>query len=585
MYKKIIIVYFCFFLLFSLFTGCNSKDHSNKNQIYQTLLEKGYFEEKSKAFFYDNFGNILTNTIDPYKVYWNIKLSQSLGIDINTGSMNMIKDKLQNQERISQETNLYDIYVGASLDKLIMKEPNKKNRDAYTQVLFDNHYDQEDGLFYWKSKNESVEDKITATTLAVTIIKQLDTTDIELDKTRTTLEKLFLDDAYFTNKTSEMQKNLLNRGGAILKSLQDLNVSHDRFPHSKVEQRKKWVDHWLNEINQKKEFADIFAKNEMIINLYHATTYMEIRSKFSENLYNDSIISIVSTHKDPQLLYKTIYVNALIKTKELTDEELKIINKMRKNWVYKGNIQFTLKDNYYGLMTAQSINFPFNRKKLLNTIDTYTKNRELTVRETFFWVLTLDELNELEKNKRKILDSYRKISSKGEERLEDQYYLTYIYHILKKKFKDVDIKKIKINKEKINDFILNSKNSKELFYAFMIYHYHYPNIKIENIESHVHQYRDDKTGGYYFNNENRITNIISIYDMILLKKHNGLHLNQRELNHLESLLKQHQEKHGATFMTIPSYNTKNLQLYYQSQLTLETIYYGIFINQYILENL
>ncbi|MBS7531385.1 hypothetical protein IC619_012865 [Hazenella sp. IB182353] len=584
MHKKMIIILVCLFLLCSLFTGCHSKNPSNQNQIYQTLLEKGYFEEKSGAFFYDNFGNKLTNTIDPYQVYWNIKLSQIIGIDLHSDSMNMIKDELQNQANLSQTAHLYDIYIRASLDKLVLKEPSHKRMNAYKQILFENHYNKEDGLFFWESRKESMEDKITATTLAISIMKQIDTSDIALDKTRTALEQLFLEDDYFTSQPHDMQKNLLNEGGAILKSLQDLDVSLDRFPRSKVEQRKKWVTHWLQEINQSKEFPDIFAKNEMMIHLYHASTYMGIDSKFSKDLYHDSIISIISTHQDPQLLYKMIYTNALIERKELSDTELRSIQKWRENWIYQGDIKFNLKDNYYGLLAAQSINMPFNKRKLINTLDTYTKNRSLSIRDLFFWVRTLDQLNELENNKSKLVYFYKEALSKSKGSLEDHYYLTYINHILTKKLENIDIEKVENNKQNIQDRIRNSKNSKELFYAFMINHYHDPSEKITNIENQVHSYRAEQTGGYFFDQENRMINIISIYDMIRLKQHAGLPINQTELKHLERVLKRHQEKHGATFMTIPSDDPQNVRSNYQSQLTLETIYYGIFVNQYILEN-
>ncbi|WP_339303835.1 hypothetical protein [Paenibacillus sp. FSL R5-0519] len=345
------------------FSSVIKKDELNK------ILKNSYYEGNNL----DTFSSLSINKNSPdlYYTYWALKTLNELGYETNKLVNN--KDKLlplfnKFDNRLSNLENI-------EMLSYINKDLKVSNNFDYQNLLF-NLYDPNEHLFYFDNINESMEEKIAATSVAINIITNLEIKDLRIQEMKNKLLEMMLDDRYFTSNS--IYENIINNGGLIINSLHKLGYTSTVLDGETLVKRKAWLKHWNENSNElDTEWSDLAVLIELNnINDFFVSDY---KRSNKENLEQ-----FVRKHPDfygigTNEQYFTIqppYVFQLILLSKKASSEFPYNQKTLD--FYKGFIssnftkyhspEINLNEVYYGLKLSRSSNFAFDSRKLQNLL-------------------------------------------------------------------------------------------------------------------------------------------------------------------------------------------------------------------------
>lgn len=347
---------------------------SPSSEIKKDELNKILFNSYYQGNNVDTFSSLSINKNYPdlYYTYWALKTLNEMGYETNKLVYN--KDKLfplfeKFDNRLSKLENIEMLsYINKDL-----KIPNKYN---YHNFLFD-LYDPIEHLFYFDNINESIEEKIAATSVAVNILINLEIKDKRIQQIKNKLSEMILDDQYFTYNS--IYENTINNGGLIINSLQKLGYTSNMLDRKTFAKRKAWLNHWNNNLNDlNTEWSDL----AVIIELNNINDFFKSEYKKINQTYLDQILKKhphfygIGTN-DQYFTIQPPYVFQLILLSNKANSQfpynLKTLN------FYKGLIdsnftkyhspEISLNEVYYGLKLSIISGFSFDSRKIQNLLE------------------------------------------------------------------------------------------------------------------------------------------------------------------------------------------------------------------------
>lgn len=395
-----------------------------KNNDINNLLQECYYNSQSKVTFNSTTINRGTST---YQMYWILNLMKNTGSDIS--KINKLKDisktlKLTNP--LYSELDNLRMITGI---QILLKSDEIEKQNILKITL--NHYDSDKHLFFWKSKDENIADKISATYVALQIINNIDMlkTTKEIEDVKFTLLSLYNDNTYFT--LNDPNKSIINNGGEIIKSLLliGLNSKNNTFSNDLNKKRLDWLQYWNQNVsnNIKYDFFYILLLNNMIeinkfykLNFLVPTAYLTEFFKQQFSFYGLGYDKIESNteafNNEPQIINMILKLcnNNKYIFPYKNELELYINMSIESNFSNDANIKPSIIDNYYGLLLAARVDFKYDRekmKKLVESFYTTTIDEDSAINDSkkllqvYYLVLSYNELNLNIKDKDLIINS------------------------------------------------------------------------------------------------------------------------------------------------------------------------------------
>ncbi|MFC5704450.1 hypothetical protein ACFPVX_24490 [Cohnella faecalis] len=469
------------------FTPIYQLGNFDKSLISQSeirkLLKKTYYSGKDVS----GFSSIpLYSAPNLYNMYWVLSLNKKLGNDIRD-----FKD-LKELQKISGEFPLSNPnYIELDNLRMITGVYNylgsPGNNETQIKKIISEHFDNESNLYFWKNKDESMEDKISATNVVLSILNNMNSlsTVKEVSSVKGQLIKLFNNDNYFTN--DDINNTIINNGGPIIISLMLLGVTPDEDSIKAVyKKRIDWINYW-NSFERKNDFYSLMVLNQLIkINTFfklqlsvensYVTSYFGDNGSFEGMGYE----SINSTEKE-SLNIEPQYVDMLLNICQSTHFEfpfkkelLQYVNdSIEVSFVKNGDVDITMDDNYYGLKIANSFGFPHDKAKVLQLLNSWViKNVEedsnihdsYKLQQILYVLLSYKELEESFPSTATIENSVVDYLN----RLEYKTYPELVETISEYKtgleiLRLLDSKIPKTTKQKIKSILSDEKDNKQLF--------------------------------------------------------------------------------------------------------------------------
>ncbi|MCZ1264255.1 hypothetical protein EIH79_05610 [Paenibacillus tundrae] len=332
----------------------------NSNEKLITLLQRSYFFNGDIA----GFNSVAFMNNDPtlYSIMWILKLMESTDVDMKSvTNLNELIDR-------SQRTNWEIENVRTLTDINRIVEIDAFNKDEFIHNL-ESHFDQKNSLFFWEKQDESFEEKLSATVIAISALKHLDPDSIFLKKVKGKLISLYSDDSFF--ETVHISDGSINNGEIIILGLKELNITPKSLPQEKYSKRKEWVFEMNNQIPYNNyDFLSIIALNNLIslnqffkieldLKPYLSSLFAE-RISFSDLYQNNQLVV------DPQYLYLILQL-CLYSEYDfpyITELDDYIRNSIKTSFSNTLNPVLKVDDNYFGVYLAKFSGFTNSREKL-----------------------------------------------------------------------------------------------------------------------------------------------------------------------------------------------------------------------------
>ncbi|NBI27454.1 hypothetical protein [Chengkuizengella marina] len=590
-YRKI---YYLFLLITILTSGCfqqkselqemsQNKEFKQINEnLHINLLERSYYENENYAFFYNNIYQMFKENLDLYKTAWLLKTKEILQTPFNQNDMHLIKNTYEaKKDTLSSYNSIYDTYLKVLIEQIIYDNFSNESINLHVQRLL-NQLDDNSGLFYWESEKEGLEEKLTATALVLEVFQVLNTYPKELAKTENKLQELFMDNNNFTYDLNEAKMNLVSKGIPIILSLNYLEIPLNQLNNKVVEERQEWLQYWLQYFNSlsSTEINNVVVNNEIILNLQKASEYMSVDLQIDSKYLNN--FEPLSSTVDFQMIYKMILANEIIKDNSANQAVKENVKNFTVDWIYEGDIQFNLRDNYYGMVTAKKLNMPHNKNKILETLTRYHKDRVNSLEELYFFTLSVNELNSLTKFIESIEELYTQLSNEHTEKdIQTTFYLTSIDYLLNLDG-SVD-KKLDIifNVEDISNRLNDHESEKELFYIINSAKNQNINLDIDQLSDAIQKYFSQQVGGYTVKNDVNAVNLYSTFRMVRAKEIYQLPIYEEEQKQVLHFVNNLTGEKGGYFIQLPEDQSDVNN--YSDLFTLEGFYYGVYLMQLLNE--
>ncbi len=353
-------------------------DLINNNDLIN-ILEKCNYNSKNKTCFDSSPLFSSTNT---YYMYWGLKLMLNAGYDIAKfttlrdipNSIKLSNPQYSELDNLRMVTGIYFLLKLNNIEKATILETVMK------------HYDPGAKMFFWENKDESISDKISATSVSLEIIGNIGMLKNikEINDIKFKLIKLYSTDKYFNAKSAN--ECIVNNGGVIIESLLLIGIdSKDQAVLESVKgKRLEWLKYWNNNIlnTASYNFFSILLLNEMIkINNFYKSDF-SIPATYLNELFKqqtsfdgigyDKIESSKEAYNiEPQILNMLLNLCNNIKYSFPYRNELdSYINETVKTQFCKNaNIIPSVINNYYGLILSNRVGFNYDKGKMQKTLE------------------------------------------------------------------------------------------------------------------------------------------------------------------------------------------------------------------------
>ncbi|GIP22584.1 hypothetical protein [Paenibacillus sp. J22TS3] len=395
--SKVVVFVLSVSLLVAFFLIRSSYNKEGSNQIEPSLfsstkineiLKKSYFEGYEKAQF--SSANLVYKDLDNYKFYWILALMNQL--NYRQSDLPNIKDhyyklvlKTTNFESLDELRQLSDIIK-------FLKVQDEKTKNLILEKVMQ-HYDNQEKLFFNLGQNESLREKLVATSKVIEILKDVSPFSNFLNETKVKLIRLLDSEIFFTN--SNIKENVLNNEGLLISSLNSLGVN---CKNTKLNNLNKMLI-WLNKINEKSlelksmDAYTLSVANSIIdINGFFVKTY-SVSEKMTDQINKDKFILQNSSFSNDGYVYEPQYIyllsklsnesniaTTLSKIKEYIDKSIE------EGFTVTLDPKINIQDMYYGLFFANSIKFNYNEKKIKSLLSEYK-------------ISLMNDLSDFDKNK------------------------------------------------------------------------------------------------------------------------------------------------------------------------------------------
>lgn len=376
----------------------------NNNNL-NGLFNKSYYENKDQSI----FSSAAISNPEPsiYQLYWVTDILKK--IDTKDIDLNKIKRVAIDIDKSPDKSNYEELdylrMIITIYKRLNLEEHFSKN-DVVNLLM--KHYSKKENLFFLKTENESISDKLSATQMAIDAANNMDIHLDIIDDLKNRLINLYKQDEYFTEINFSTSIN--NNGGAIICTLYNLGITADNIKE-KLPERTKWNKYWQDKLYN--STSNDLLSLILIQNMYNIGDFLReplnIKSDYLDNMFEKkdfferSELNVGSFIVEPQ--YIGLQLNLCLRNKYQYPFNIEIKNYindcLKSNFIKSSDIRISLQDNFYGIKLANKFNFLYDKKKMYNQVysqyTSYIEDSSITDNEklnyVYFLLLNCKELN------------------------------------------------------------------------------------------------------------------------------------------------------------------------------------------------
>lgn len=524
------------------------------------LLDKLYHEDEESAYFLNNVESVMNKDVNLYNMHWYTLCLNYIGEQLNDETTELIEYGLKNDQTV-YHNKIYNNFIRASLKKNISGEITDPTQ--YINELKENL--GQDGLFFWSSESESLEDKITATNAALKTFALFNEVP-DLTRTKTAIRNLATDNTLFTYNKNEIKYNLVSVGLPLLENAALLGLTDE------ILQRSRWLETWEQHFRDYLEGNDIniIAATQLVISFQELYQYIgkeyNIPQKFVDFLYpaHDKLKNLRNIgKKDPQIFYNILAVPEEFKVS--TEEIGQLLESYLPLWQYKTPPSYNLEDLYYGIKAAEELKLDINKMKLKSTLLRNISRADLKLNELYYVLAILDLLGSSKLENSHLLNQFKKILQQtSSPNIEEIYYIAYISNLLNYEI-PVQLEYL-YDPESLLALVRNSNNDAAVYYLAKIHQIRNLNLSSKDITQIIERYNTGS--GYKISKESTQPNLISTYRIYTVKKLLDIPLQRQERSAILNLLSKLRIDNGGF-----KFETEGDLL----QSSTKSLFYGIFL--------
>lgn len=342
---------------------------SSKKNLNKVLDKCYYFNGNSVQF--TSVGLIYPNP-QIYQMYWvlqiangiNLKLNNNINVIKSLKHINFERDRLPELIKVHQITEIYKCLDYAEYDN-----------NKYINALL-KHYDVDSKMYYIYTPEDSINEKLSATGLAIKTFNNINKSITNLNDIKKNLIEMYNNDYYFDG--GDILSNI-NIGGNIIRTLSNYEGSYSSLEGC-IKDRKHIVKDWnrniFNYISVEDPLSIFTIKNLIEINEFFGTNFI-IPKKYLDiilkeyNKFEKTCGSDAFGFLDPQFLTYYLYV---LKSQGLEYpfkfELNKYINDaINSNFCKNGIVEINIEDNFYGIALANILGYSYDKNKMTQVLD------------------------------------------------------------------------------------------------------------------------------------------------------------------------------------------------------------------------
>lgn len=547
MYKKVFAYILAVFQILT-FTSCLAQKN-NFTEHDKAYLSDRYYEDKNHAYFGER--EFYEDRIQLYDLCW--YLENAAESKINTDNKTIKDDisgiseciyKLQHMIDIYDE--IYNYYLICRIDRIADILTADERSEIITEIL---GMENDNGSFL---DNKQMTE-ISRTFLALYCLDHL---GYDIDKLSDTY--IYLTEQYKTVSYKNVKDIQLIAD--ILRSLSFYKLTDDHKLQIKNDLTEPIKD-FTKIINSEDFYKNIFYYSTMLSNMCDLNELFDLNITYSDEFLSN-LSSIISSEKfvdlDIQTKYELMRSYNLItnKTAAISDAFENEITAFFENKLYMGDISKTISSDYYGILSAEILDFKYDKNK----VKTYIKSIDagnLGIKEMYYYLKLFEHfsISPEKETAEKILKNLTSYQSeiKNNNRLlsvEVYYYIFEIYRLMGYGSEE----QIESNiTELLNNIPADDFTMEDYYFLSELSDSGIKRFENDEIIDAVKNMYDEENGGFKLSLHSDSVTISSTYYGDLLSEKYGIkHPNKykyAEVMHNENVFKETSDSIGGIFET------------------------------------